>query len=269
MKNISGRCYFSQVFMAAMLAVLLLKPGCSYSGEISDWLLAAGLVVACHEGGHAEQARSLNVSSYYRIDVTGPHYVIDEAPLVGRALDFAPSVYRRRVAIINDFTTIEAASHLIPGPDPFKKYLFEKLAADQKALRAAIFEVNEPILRRSLAVGMGGFLGQQACEDRLSDPGLRKKYLIVSGALYKWGYAAFPRSLQPGVGTGDVEMFSKVGSEGFLRLSLAVSGASDVLRGITGQTSWSVDVSVSDGGTPGLMVRGKMECIPLVECPFI
>lgn len=227
--------------------ILIFSSTIAQAGEFQEWVQAFGYAVVCHESGHTMAGDDVNVPTSMSLDVGGPHYQTEfPAYQFDQQLLLQFETNKKIVDSYNSSPTKSYAAFEVAKA----AYASEIQASTElnKKIQPYINEIN----RKAAYIAGAGFVGQQSCESKLTGS-LKGKYLIVSGTFYKLGYAAFPHSLQPGVGLGDVEAFGATGSMDLARVALALSGLSDIYRGMYDpQAQWSIGFYRSTQGQPGL-----------------
>lgn len=196
--------------------------------EAAELLTAELLVDFFHETGHQRQSTDLNVPMSWTFGESGPHWrAHSESGLTLTSKSVSRTV---QTGIGETWTTTTQYIEVSP------------------------FDVYQ---QRTLLIAGAGFRGQQFGEGLIASQGLRRRYLAVS-ALHKIGYAIFPGSLQPGVGTGDTATFRDVDAQSVAQVALLASGMSDLWRAYRGGPSdWRLDFWQNQNGTPGLVFTSK------------
>lgn len=240
------------LFKMLILFILLVAAVDVQAGELQEWIKAFGMAVVCHEGGHAMSGEDVGYPVEMEFDLGGPHYIANIQP-------YQPNTQLLLQFNTNDKIVIDWNESLKKGIQPATTY--EQTKAAEKRAKAASTEIKKEANvwqqytdRRVAYIAGAGFVGQQTCESRLKGS-LKSKYLITGAAFYKLGYAAYPTSLQPGVAMGDIEAFKGTGSMDLARIALAISGLSDIYRGVYDPDSrWSIGFYRSLKGQPGLQL---------------
>ena len=224
----------------------------AHANELQEWASALGLVVVAHESGHAMSGYEVDVPINMQIGSGGPLYVTNFSAYPAFQPDTATvDQFQSNHAVVAAYNSAKAAGSVPPVSSAavWNAYGQEVQAANK--INAAFRVWSEPMDRKLAYIAGAGFAGQQDCEHKLTGS-LRAKYLILS-ALYKLGYVVFPKSLQPGVELSDLDAYRPLGGYEVARVSLALSGLSDVYREIFDpQSQWTIGFYRSVQGQPGL-----------------
>ncbi len=241
------------LFKILFFVALFVNVADAHANELEEWVSALGLVVVAHESGHAMSGYEVDVPINMQINSGGPHYMTNFSAYPAFHADPGTvEQFQFNHAVVAAYNSAIAAGSVPPvsSAGVWNAYGQEVQAGNK--INAAVRVWSEPMDRKLAYIAGAGFAGQQDCEHELTGS-LKAKYLILSGLFYKLGYAAFPKSLQPGVKLGDVEAFRPLGGYDVARVSLALSGLSDVYRGVFDpQSNWSVGFYRSIRGQPGL-----------------
>lgn len=226
----------------AMLLTLIAKPAhAGFREEVTSWIWAGMLSIAAHEMGHQYAGENVGVTVSWVVDSGGPKYTYNMPPI--------------KIIWPQEF---ELQSKLAIKTRDFKRFRMLIKLAEIKANYNSLSELRRRV-RQEVLIAAGGFINQQRVDRALaSEPDLLWRYRIVTGLCYKLLYAAFPKSLQPGVGMGDVGMMDLVGAKDVTRVALTISGIWDLVAAFKPEIAENLSLGffIAPQGAPGLMISG-------------
>jgi hypothetical protein len=226
-----------------MLLTLITKPAhAGFREEVTSWIWAGMLSIAAHEMGHQYAAENVGVNVTWFVDSTGPHFTYDNMPPIKR---ISPQEF-------------ELQSRLAIKTRDFKRFRMLIRLADIKADYNSLSELRRRV-RQEVLIAAGGFINQQRVDRALAnEPDLLWRYRIVTGLCYKLLYVAFPKSLQPGGGRGDVGMMDLIGGKDVTRIALTISGLWDLAAAFKPEIAENLSLGffIAPQGAPGLMISG-------------